>query len=487
MARDLRDVMMENLSAREQSIGRLEPTPDAVIRTVRAVRRRRTVRYSSQALGAVALVALLAAASWFGLRADEPVPAVTPTPVVSTPQPTPSETPTAPPDEVVGLPPTRPLPPGMLEQTTSGWVLAIYYSVSSSEYEEVDGVVDAAAHTVVLSSPDGDLYRVVDLPRDTRVSLLHWEAGSTTAVVGIDGPFGSDPGAEPRAVLDLASGVLTPTDLGLEGGGPYASQYVGQAADGAELWAVATSTDAYTSNVFRVTDGEAPELVGGMGYERMLDPTRRWLVSNVPGTFVDEAEPFALLDVVSGGRTELPYGVPGQTCNVVGWMNPGQLLAFCLDSGFSQAGTLDAVSAHAAYYRIDVDATTSSATLLARLGPSEPRPWVDDGAWAAPGIVAFSATTADFDDRTACPSVHVWNGSATVPIDAAPGTRAFPLTSGQVLLEGSTAGCGGNAAPRTLEAYDVETGASTVLVPPPSPTPEVPVWAFGLNSWVLGD
>ena len=220
----------------------------------------------------------------------------------------------------------------------------------------------------------------------------------------------------------------------------------------------------------------------------LLDPTRRWLVSNAhPDTFEDEPDPFTLLDVVNGGRTDVSFGVPGQNCDAVGWLDPGQLLGFCLDVGSVESGTRDVVEAHAAYYRIDVDGTATSATLLARLGPSEPWPWRWDGAWAAPGRVAFTAETTELGDFTGCGRAYLWDGSAVVPIDAPPGTEVFPVASGRVLLDGSPAGCSGGATPRSLAAYDIETGVSTVLLPPPSPTADVPVWGFGPRSWVVGD
>ena len=206
-----------------------------------------------------------------------------------------------------------------------------------------------------------------------------------------------------------------------------------------------------------------------------------------PDTFEDEPDPFALLDVVNGGRTDVPFGVPGQDCDAVGWLDPGQLLAFCLDVGSVEAGIRDAAEAHAAYYRIDVDGTATSATLLVRLGPSEPWPWRWDGAWAAPGNVAFTAETTELGDVTGCDGPYLWNGSTVVPIDAPRGTEVFAHASGRVFLDGSTDGCSGGATPRSLAAYDIETEASTVILPPPSPTSDVPVWAFGLSSWAVGD
>ena len=87
-------------------------------------------------------------------------------------------------DEIPGLPPTQAMPPGLLERTTQGWVLTIYRSTPSNPSSDDDIYeTDPVVHTVVLVSPTGDRYRVADLPLDTRVHLLSWDAGGTTALV----------------------------------------------------------------------------------------------------------------------------------------------------------------------------------------------------------------------------------------------------------------------------------------------------------------
>ncbi|NUU19031.1 hypothetical protein HP550_17420 [Cellulomonas humilata] len=486
MERDLRDVMAENLGAREQSIADLRPSTGALARSVRSVRRRRTVRHSSQAVGGLAVVAAVAVASWFGLRAvDEPVPAVTPTPSVSATAPAPSASPTTPtvvPDEILGLPPTRPMPPGLLTRTTPGWVLAIYRSVPD---DSPDPDSPPVAHTVVLASPEGDLYRVLDLPLDLQIRLLRWEAGSTTAVVT---RVGSDvPTDEARVALDLETGALTPTTLGLQVTGVYSNYWVGSAADGAELWTVVTSSDAYTSDLFRVKEGADPERVGGIGFQWLLDPTGRWLVSNVPGGATDEPEPFALLDVVDGGRLELSYDVPGQVCAVVGWLEPGALLAICADAGYRTAGIGDPAAAHAAYYRIDVGPTDATATLLAPLGSSDPRPMTWQGGWAASGVLAFPGHRGDLGEPGACADdLYLWSGQAATPMHVAPGATGFSLASGEPLVVSTVAGgCSGYPSAVTLRSFDATRGSWTVLAPEPSASGATG-WFTGVESWVVG-
>ena len=443
---------------------------------------------------------VLGATTWFGVNTfrQEPAPAVTPTvtptPTPSdspTPTPTPSSTPTLVADEVPGLPPTYALPAGLLEQTTPGWVLGIYRSLPAGLEEPelgVDGVPNGVVNTVVLASPTGDLYRVVDLPEGTGVSLLRWEAGSTTAVVRIDWVGDLGQGTAPRAVLDLLTGELTPTELGLRGSDHFPNQYVGQAADGAELWTEGASTDSIVSELYRVTgDGSAPQSVGLVGYQWLLDPTGRWLVSNVPSSGFG-AEPFALLDIIDGGRAELDYGMPGQSCAVVGWLDPGEILAYCLDDGYTDRDdVVDPATLHAAYVRVDVGPDGSSTTVLSRPASGEPWPSAWHGGWAGPGTVAVAGTLAGVNDPSGCAEdAYVWTGAALRPTGIDPGETIFTFGSGQPLLVASQSGCSGTSTPVELRSYDPASGSTTLLAGVPARTAEVPEWWSGLDSWVPG-
>ena len=140
-------------------------------------------------------------------------------------------------------------------------------------------------------------------------------------------------------------------------------------------------------------DGGAPELVGAIGSQPLLDPTGRWMVSDVPSDTGDTVDPVALLDVIDGGRTEIAYGVPGQSCEVVGWLDPGELLAYCLDAGY-------AVRRHRSTRPPCTLRTTGSTS--PRRGPpprscpdprtGDPRPWTWQGGWAGPGTLAVAGT-----------------------------------------------------------------------------------------------
>ncbi|KQR17201.1 hypothetical protein ASF78_07830 [Cellulomonas sp. Leaf334] len=491
--------MNDALAERSGSLTDL-PVAQVGDRLHRKVRFRRARRHTLEAGGATAAVAVLGTTTWLGLNGtrDEPAPAVSPTasstPVPSpslTPTPAPTSTPTPVADDILGLPPTYALPAGLLEQTTPGWVLGIYRSVSTDFLElepGLDGVPNGAVNTVVLASPTGDLYRVVDLPEDMGVSLLRWEAGATTAVVRIDWDGDLGQGVEPRAVLDLVTGELTPTALGLEGSDLFPNEYVGQAADGVELWTEGASTDSIVSELYRVPGaGSAPQSVGLVGFRWLLDPTGRWLVTNVPSG-ISAAEPFALVDVVDGGRTEVDYGVPGQSCEVVGWLDPGELLAYCLDAGdpgYEPDEVQDPASLNAAYYRVEVSPAGSTTTLLSRPAAGEPRPWTWEGGWAGPGTLAVVGTLSGVNDPSSCAAdAYVWTGTSLRPTGIDPGETMFTFRSGQPLLVASQSGCTEMSTPVELRSYAAASGTTTLLAPAPPPTAEVPEWLSGLESWV---
>ncbi|MGY4644381.1 hypothetical protein [Cellulomonas sp. URHB0016] len=477
MTRDLTDLMHADVSSRERSMAGLQPTAEALAGTVRRVRRTRAVRHTLRAGGIGAVAVVLVGASWYGLRGHTtPVPAHTPTPTVSTPVPTGTPTPSARPvvlDDIRGLPPTQAMPPGLLEQTTAGWVLTVYRSTAPQpgEFQELPG---SETNTVVLVSPDGDRYRVVDLPTSMSLSLLRWHAGSTTAVlyVGWDGDYGS--GAEARAVLDLTTGEVTPTDLGLGhfNGGPL---FHGVTADGAELWSTGTSTDSYTSDVYRRTDDGTLELVGGMGSWAVLDPTGQRLATDFDGLST-----LAVIDVVNGGRTDLDVVAPEQRCQVVSWIRTDALLAVCADLDLGGGGPSDRPR-DVSLSRIDIADGSANLTELRRFADDEPYPdvWGHGAAPLVDGRVALVMKEPAGDGCDA--GVSIWDGRALTPLQDG-GSVNVVAVGGSVYVE-SAPSCGG-LTPTTLTVHDLASGASTVLAPPPAPTGDVPAWSTGLWSWV---
>ncbi|GIG20690.1 hypothetical protein Cch01nite_14140 [Cellulomonas chitinilytica] len=477
MTRDLIDLMHANVEARERSIAGIQPADGTLAVTARRVRRKRAVRRTLQSGGVAALAVVLGGASWFGLRGhEEPAPALTPT-SSPTPSATPSPTPsaTAAPvvlDEIPGLPPTQALPPGLLERTTPGWVLTIHRPEVPWDGRGLQP--GPVRHTVVLVSPTGDRYRVVDLPLDRSVTVLHWDAGSTTAVVTIFGTGGLAEGSEARAELDLTTGTLTPTpvDLGEYAGGPH---YVGLAADGAELWSTATSTDAYTADVYRRTDDGTLELVGGMGMLAVLDAEGKWLATD---DGLDGG--FAILDVVHGGRTELDFGVPGRSCDVVGWAEARSLLALCADA--DPEGMDYPPRRNATLYRVDVSGASTRTTELQRFPDDEPYPAMWRGSSLGDGRVAFEMVSRGGDACLA--GTSLWDGARVVPLQDGGDTMFSTAAVGGVVFVAAQPSC--QEAGRTdLTAYDLASGSSVVLAPEPAPTVDVPEWAIGLETWAV--
>ncbi|WP_421742635.1 hypothetical protein [Cellulomonas sp.] len=431
-------------------------------------------RRTFQGVGAAAVVTVLAGASWWALhRTDAPAPeAVTPSPSVTSV--TPSATPTAVvTEDVLGLPPTRALPPGLLERTTAGWVLALYRSEPRAEVPEGDVIPALVAHTVVLAAPTGELYRVVDLPTDTGLSLLRWEPGATTATVTVyyRGDLGQD--AIPRARLDLVTGTLTPEPFGPTESGDGAGWYFnGVAADGAEIWTTPTSTDAATSDVYAVADAAPPRLVGGIGYTMLLDPTSRRAVTPADGSGASTS--FALLDLVDGGATELELGLPGRSCDVVGWLDLDALLALC--RAIDQDPADDWAAADPTTYRVDLGPTGATSTLLTHLAPPGPLPSTWRGTWLRSGEVLVDGCTT---------GAAVWAGGSATPFPAAESTIVRSAAAGDRLYVESVPGCGGGAAPSVLTVRSSASGAPTVLLPQPPATSEVREWVSGLSSWVV--
>lgn len=492
--------MAENLGAREQSIGALEPTAGALARTVRSVRRRRAVRHSSQAVGAVAIAAVVALGSWFGLRGtDDPVPVVAPTPTSSTPAPSASATPAATvvPDDILGLPPTLPMPPGLLQKTKPGWVLAIYASEPYSDGSTTggDSIPAVVAHTVVLAAPTGELYRVGDLPTAMGVRLLTWTAGSTTAVVSIDWQGDLGQGTVPRAELDLTTGSITPRPVVGTGFGDQADWYFdGVAADGNELWSNPTSTDAVTSDLFSVAHDGTARPLADLGYTMLLDPTGRRAVT--PPHDGTSGTTLGVVDLVAGRRTEHAFEVPGKSCDVVGWLDTDALLALCLDANYDRWPTAPSdlteaeewASADPSMFRFDIG--RGAGSLLARLTQSDPLPRTWSGTWLRQGEVAYTGSAAQLHQPAGCAtSVYVWKGSSSMPLQSPDGPDADTFgsfVSGDRLLVNARVGCDGPLQPPIVVAHSISGGASTVLLPAPPATAEVPEWMSGVGSWVVG-
>ncbi|WP_456845190.1 hypothetical protein, partial [Cellulomonas sp. P5_C6] len=233
----------------------------------RIVRRRRAQRHTAESVAGVAAAGVVGAAAWFGVEhVSPPPPAHHPSPTVtSTPSPSPSPSSTPSPTLVMtsspGLPPMAPLPDGLLEATTPGWVLA----QSRPSYGPQDGVSGEGtdvADVVYLVSPQGGRYRVLDRPLSAGLALLHWRAGEARALV-LEYADGSRSSADSRpAWLDLRDGSTTP----VEGVGAL-PELVTMTVDGTTVWRDAVNADG-TGGMQLLTidaDGTVKVLVGPAG------------------------------------------------------------------------------------------------------------------------------------------------------------------------------------------------------------------------------
>ncbi|WP_456786120.1 hypothetical protein [Cellulomonas sp. P5_C5] len=440
-------------------------------RVVRSVRRRRTQRHAVESVVGIAAAGAVGVAGWAGLsRVNPPTPADTPSPSVSaSPTPTPTSTPSttpAPPVEPTprgsaGLPELQELPVGLLAQTTPGWVLAVYESRPS-------GADVAVANSVVLVSPAGERYRVVDLPLDRSVTLAAWTAGDPTALVSV----ASSPGGErlsARTFLDLTTGTLTPDEQGL----PVDATYQGLSPDAVEVW---TSPGDPLGTLWEV---------GPVGAEPL------GAVSGDPGTFligpggfaVTENEPgfIGVVDLRGGRLHQYDYGVPGASCEPVGWVDERIVLATCWDAG----GDPQSADSHPSLWGIEFSETNRIGLKVGDLvaGDPWPQPW--SGRFVRPGVVAFAAGTIDL--HGCVDGVSTWEAGVFTQVEGRGdrGENVFSVRVGEaqdVYVE-SSPGCSGDAAPRQLTVHPSD-GGSTLLAPVPAD--DGTSWAAGLSSWVEG-
>ncbi|GEK23095.1 hypothetical protein [Cellulomonas xylanilytica] len=474
--RELADLMNDALAERSGSLADL-PTAQVGDRLHRKVRFRRARRHTLEAGGATAAVAVLGATTWFGVnRGDDPAPAISPTmsatpsPTQSpTPTPTPSPTPTAVADDILGLPPTYAMPAGLLEQTTPGWVLSIYRSGTFVEGGDEEPVMSS----VLLSSPEGTLYRVVDLAVDplTTVNLSHWVAGSSTAVVNVFSP--DAPTA--RAILDLATGTITDDGRGLS----RSAFYVGQDASGAEVWTQPAPAGGENDLLTVDRDGDARLVAtlsgaGGEGNLFLLDPTgtraafSTWLDASTGG------EPgLGIVDLGTGDVRVNAFEAGGRLCTVVGWSDANTLLTGCSDDDTRNATT--------GLWDVDVSSDPFTMTLLRELGPDDKSPQVWSDAWISDGILASPGYSTRFGDG--CPDgVYTWSSGVPTILMTFPTDSYAHATSvdGRVYVT-AMSGCDNESA-EVLTALG--PSGPVVMAPAPAPRPDGLEWTAGMTSWV---
>lgn len=450
---------------------------------------RRARRRVLQGVAAAPLVVGLAAGGWAlgGVLHGGPVHAASPSPVSSAPAPTATHDGS---DAAggLGLPPTVPLPSGVLEQAGPGWVLGLYQPDTDAAYATGDAVVPPVRQTVVLAAPDGTVYRVVDLDLTAdlppgaayrSVRLLDWRPGATTALVqawtmpiGLGEDQGDASVYTPLYDLDLSTGALTlsPDDLGrpagpAEGTVPFAATV----AQGHPVWVVPSSSGARLEYQGRSTD--LPP--GNGGY--LVSPDGSSLLTG--GAVVD----LATMTVVD----TLPAEGPAGQCLPLSWWSADEVLARCSDGDpYADSGR-----GESRWTSFRVGELGGAGTVV-RQAVDDPLPDAG-GALLADHFVAFAGhdiahgsevglwTLADGDLSVLAPAADSagWALMGPAPGPAVRGTPDRVLVA--TLPVGSTV--------LRLVAIDASGAVSTVLGAPGGTPPDgSAAWADGLTSWVVG-
>ena len=327
--RDLADLMNDALAERAGSLADL-PTAQVGDRLHRRVRFRRARRHTLEAGGATAACAVLGATAWFGVNGFRQDPGARGQPDGVA-------------DSVARLGRRRRRPPrrhaggrrhlrpaadlrdaGRAARADDAGLgaVGIYRSLRRTSGER-PGVTrpNGVVNTVVLVSPTGDMYRVVDLPGR--------HGGLAAAVGGRDdhgdrqhGGPATSAGDAARAVLDLVTGERRHDDRVVGGNLVRRGD-----RDGAELWldcptAPLTTTGRSSPGRGRRQRAEPVGLVGSS--VGSLDPTGRWAGDTARRRCDDRPRPFALLDLVDDGGPHrgLRTGSPGSRARSSGGSTP---------------------------------------------------------------------------------------------------------------------------------------------------------------------
>lgn len=451
----------ELLARTQRAIGGAEAPlePAAHDHLLAGIRRRRRRRHVGEALGTTAVVVVVGTVAWFGLgRGTAPQPADTPAPTPSAsaaPTVTPTPTPVVelvPAPDAAGLPPASVLPEGVLEAAAPGWVLTTQWPTYLSD--QLEGT--ATAHVLDLVSPDGERYRVLDLPLDLRIDLARWTAGELEALVVV-GPDGEGAAVAGPARLDLRTG-----ELAALAGLPEFSRYLARTPDGADLW------DGGDSRVL-VHDGSDVVRVLGVVGDPVVDGTG----TRVAGRD-DDLRP-VVVDVATGEVTAVPAGTE---CWPGAWRGADLLLSCMSDPDeYPVPERLVRWDADAGGDVVEVDVTGVDS-----LPPG-------GGAEVADGRVATMYS----------PYAECSDGWGLLDVDSGvltPGPRDaeedyFLLrASGQSVYVQAMTICRGDAWPTRLLRHDVVTGGTVELASAPDHG-EVPDggqrWMLGMSSWTVGD
>lgn len=499
MTRDLSDLMARTLDAQEAATGPLAPAADLRARTTRRVRRRRGRRHVVEAAGALGVVAVLAAGSWFGLRpTPTPEPAQTPTQA-----PAPSAVPTS---AGLGQPLAVPVTQDVLDQIGPGWVLSVQQPIyeatgagrSTGGVEEITDVT-VADPMLYLVSPQGEHFAVpADLEVDPGpagfVALTSWAPGATRVGVVLHADESRTPGW-----IDLGTGAFT-ADAAVapvpDVPDPDHTYKLADAADGVELWELPPDAGGAYGQVYAVSPGTQPRKLLSLeaeGRGLLVDPTgRSFLVPRADGDH-------DLVTIADGTTRHVRTSVPGKDCRVDAWLDTSTLLMACATPG-GEPLDVDFATRRPALYRIDI--STQEPELLHEADPDHPitlrhsydgtrATHVSDGVVAFPGILGTPEASIA---STCTDGVYLLapDGLRVLEQEAPPTVRATRAVAGTVYVEHifwrpgpSVDPCGGMpGGTLSVTSYDPVTGASVDVLPRPEPAPGVQQWVSSVASWI---
>lgn len=482
--RELDDVLAGTLDQGTRAMAGEQLDADTVAVLRGRISARRARRRVLQGIAATPVVAALAVGGWLlSGRMTAPAPEATqpgPTePAPTEPAPTPTSTgqaatplPTEP-----GLPERLTLPDGLLEQTTPGWVLAVYQPETA---EQAPGTA-----VVTLTSPQGETYEVLrldgssDAGGSTGFTVLDWEAGSGHALIAESTITGRDGGRteEIDAVLELDLVTGTTTATGVDPAGLSSLRTAGELL----VW---SDWDA-DETVIDGPDGRLRVPGASNGLPELSPDGRRLLLDA------------SVVDLASGTRGgALDTLVPGADCWPLNWWTTTEVLLACTDPD-PTGGERPYVELEPRLVAADVTAPQAGAVReVLRIEVGDPV-IMSSGARVADGVLVADGTTLNADTTLlgdlCADSAYVVTEGGIAPIgttDRRDGLTAFlaRAVDGQVVVE-STDACVGAGAASTLDAVDVATGEVRTLLP--LPADDVGAgggtrWTSGPASWVLG-
>lgn len=491
---ELDELLVATLREGDRALAGVRLGDDEVAVLQGRIAARRDRRRVLQGVAAAPLVVGLAVGGWAlgGVVHGGPVASTGPvaSPVTSPATPEPSATGDGSvPDADLGLPPTVPLPPGVLEQAGPGWVLGLYQPDTDAAYASAGAVVPPVRQTVVLAAPDGTVYRVVDLDLTAdlppgaayrSVRLLDWRPGATTALVQAwTMPIGLTEGQGDVSVyapvydLDLSTGALTlsPDDLGWPAGpGEGSAPFVAVVAQGHPVWVVPSSGTGARLEY----QGHSTELPSGNG-DYFVSPDGSSLLTG--GTVVDLAT-MAPVDALPA------EGAAGQ-CLPLSWWSADEVLARCSDGDpYADSGR-----GESRWVSFRVGELGGAGTVV-RQAVDDPLP-DPGGALLADHRVAFAGQDV----------AHGWERGLWTLVDGDLSVLAPPADSAGWAVMGPAPGLAVRGTPDRvlvptlpvgstllrLVAIDPSGAVTTVLgVPGGTPPDGSARWADGLTSWVVG-